>query len=572
MFGFGKKKDVFDQIFGDGAAQARVEFAPEPVASHESHVVADVPRFEYSALASYRHAWDDGEKFPGGFGTTLTLIPDYWTLRARSAQLFETNIYGRGVIRRLLTNELNTGLHLEAAPEESVLGKPEDSLADWSEDVETRFALWAKDPYLCDHYERSTFGELQVQARRESLIDGDVLVVMRQDKRTRLPRIQLIRGSSVSTPPLRDRNGGNKICHGVEIDAQGRHAAFWVAQDDGTHKRLPAYGEKSGRRLAWLIYGTDKRLDDVRGKPLLALVLQSLREVDRYRDSTQRKASILAMLAMFLEKTEDKQGSRAFTAGAVRKSVETVLDNEGHERSFKSQQHHPGMVIEELQHGEKPQAFQVNGTTETYGTFEEAIIQAVAWTLEIPPEILTLSFSSNYSASQAAVNEFKQYLNKVRMAFGEGFCEPIYQEWLISEVLNQRIVADGLLDAWRDYFNKHYVVGAWLASDWTGNVKPAVDLSKLVEAYKVLVEENFISRDQAARELTGTKLSKNQRKNRRDNLVQGEVNKPLAELEALTRPKPLPPGGAGGPPDDKTPAKPAKPAKSAEQQESNVAS
>lgn len=565
MFGLGRKKDVFDQIFGDGAAAARAEFAadpaPAPTAAH-----ADAPRYTYEALGSYRHAWDDGEKFPGGFGATLSLTPDYWTLRARSAQLFETNIYGRGVIRRLLTNELNTGLHLEAAPEESVLGKPEDSLADWSEDVETRFSLWAKDPYLCDHSERSTFGELQVQARREALIDGDVLVVMRQDQRTKLPRIQLIRAKWIANPVAKDRHNGNKICHGVELDAQGRHVAFWVTQEDGSSKRLPAYGEKSGRRIAWLVYGTDKRVDDVRGKPLLALVLQSLREVDRYRDSTQRKAAVLAMLALFIEKGEDKPGSRAFTAGAVRKGADTILDNEGVERTFKTQTHHPGMVIEELQQGEKPQAFQVNGTTETFGTFEQAIIQAVAWTLEIPPEILTLSFNSNYSASQAAVNEFKQYLNKARMAFGEGFCEPIYQEWLVSEVLNQRVKADGLLEAWRDYYAQHHIVGAWLTSDWTGNVKPAVDLSKLVDGYEKMVEMGAISRDRMSRELTGTKFSKNIRKLTRENLQVAEANKPLAELEALKRPKPTPPGGAGGPPDDE-PAKPAKPARAAAQKE-----
>jgi hypothetical protein len=151
--------------------EAVVDVAAEELASARPY--ADPPRYAVSSFAPSRGAWDDGEKFPGGFGPTLLLTTDYWTLRARSAQLFETNIYGRGVIRRLLTNELNTGLHLECTPVESVLGKEEDSLADWSEDVESRFLLWAKDPYLCDYYQRSTFGALQVQLRRESLLDDE---------------------------------------------------------------------------------------------------------------------------------------------------------------------------------------------------------------------------------------------------------------------------------------------------------------------------------------------------------------------------------------------------------------
>jgi hypothetical protein len=107
-------------------------------------------------LEPYRYAYQGGTKFPGGYGPTNFLIPDYWTLRARSAEVFETNLYARGIIRCLLTNELHTGLHLEATPEERVLGFPEDGLAEWSEKTENRFAIWGKDPYLCDQNERSS--------------------------------------------------------------------------------------------------------------------------------------------------------------------------------------------------------------------------------------------------------------------------------------------------------------------------------------------------------------------------------------------------------------------------------
>ncbi len=550
---FGRKKDLFGALFG-ADAQAR---APAVAAAQSS---SDLPRIAYSSLAPARGAWDNGDKFAGSFGPTLLLTTDYWTLRARSAQLFETNIYGRGVIRRLLTNELNTGLHLECTPVESVLGKEEDSLADWSEDVESRFLLWAKDPYLCDYYQRSTFGQLQVQLRRESLLDGDALVVMRSDPRTKLPRIQIIRGAKVENPLTDAPQKGNKICHGVEIDPTGKHVAFWVRQDDDTIKRIPAWGEKSGRRIAWLVYGTDKRIDDVRGKPLLSLVLQSLREVDRYRDSTQRKATVLSMLSAYIEQTEEGKASRAFAAGAVRRDVEQAIGDGEDNRTFKTQVHHPGLVLDQLKKGEKVHAFQVNGTTDSFGDFEEAIVCAVAWALEIPPEILRLSFSSNYSASQAAVNEFKGYLNKMRMEFAEAFCEPIYQEWLISEVLNARIDAPGLLDAWRDYFGQFEIVGAWLLSDWTGNIKPSVDPVKTADGYEKLINMGLCTRDRAARETTGTKFSRNARKLVRENQQIAEANKPVAELEALKRPKPEPPKppGSDGPPDDKTPAKPPK--------------
>ncbi len=72
----------------------------------------------------------DGDKFPGGFGPTQLFTADYWTLRERSSQLFTENLYARGLIRRLITNEINTGLTPEATPDEQIIGVAEDSLAD----------------------------------------------------------------------------------------------------------------------------------------------------------------------------------------------------------------------------------------------------------------------------------------------------------------------------------------------------------------------------------------------------------------------------------------------------------
>ena len=47
---------------------------------------------------------------------------DYWTLRARSSQLFNENLYARGLLRRLITNEINTGLTPECCPDEEIIG------------------------------------------------------------------------------------------------------------------------------------------------------------------------------------------------------------------------------------------------------------------------------------------------------------------------------------------------------------------------------------------------------------------------------------------------------------------
>lgn len=497
---------------------------------------APIPSIQVSALgpAPVRWNYDDGEKFAGGYGATRINITDYWTLRARSSELFETNLYARGLIRRLVTNIINTGLHLECAPEEKILGLEDDDLADWSEDVENRFGLWSKEPWLCDHHERLSFGAIQSAAYMEALIDGDVLAVLRQDPNTRLTRVQLIKGSCVRSPMQAPRNG-NRIEHGVELDAQDRQVAYWITQRDGTSKRLPAYGEKSGRRLAWLVYATDKRLDQVRGKPILSLVLQSMKEIDRYRDSTQRKATVNSIFVAAVERSTPGASTKPVTGGAIRAGTMPARDDGGTPRRFAAAEHIPGAVIEELQVGETFKPMGSAGTDERFGDFETAIIKAIAWAHEIPPEILMLAFGKNYAGSQAAINEFKMYLNRVRTRFGEEFCQPIYVEWLISAVLSQKINADGLIESWRNW-KQYDAFCAWTSADWSGHIKPAVDLSKLVEGYAAMVREGFIDRDRATRELTGMKHSKVAKKLKRENAGLAEAREPLEKLMRTVTP------------------------------------
>jgi lambda family phage portal protein len=486
-------------------------------------------------LSQWRYSFDDGSKFAGGYGPTNLLLTDYWTLRARSSELFETNIYARGIVRRLITNEINDGLKLQSMPEERILGKAEDDLADWTEEVENRFQLWCDRPALCDQTEQQSFGAIQAAARRESLVDGDVLVVLRQDQRTGLPRVQLIKGSQVQTP-MNALSTGATVKHGVELDSSGRHVAFYITQEDGTSKRLPAFGEKSGRRLAWLVYGTDKRIDDVRGKPLLSLVLQSLKEIDRFRDAKQRAAVVASSLAIFVKKTEDKPGTLPMMGGAVRRGTAVAESGGGTTatRTFQTAEWSPGTTIDELQHGEEPVAFQSNAATEGFSSFEEAIVHAIAWCFEIPPEILTLEFSSNYSASKAAINEFAMYLNRMRADFGTSFCQPVFVEWLLAEVTAKRITAAGLLEAWRDPA-QYDIFAAWVSSSWSGQIKPSVDPVKEAAGYAAKLALGSITYDQVSRETSGSKFTKNIKQQEREIQMLVKAREPIAKLESMSK-------------------------------------
>lgn len=486
----------------------------------------------YGGYAPAYPAVFDGDKFPGGFGPTQLLQADYWTLRERSGELFRNNLYAKGLVRRLITNEINTGLSPESCPDEQVLGVPEGSLDDWSELVESRFNVWATAPTLCDYELQRTFGELQELIRLEALIEGDCLVILRSSQVTKLPMVQVVRGNRVRTPfPVSVRKG-HKVVEGVELDPRNRQVAYWVLQDDGSSKRVPAWGEKSGRRISWLHYGCERRAEEIRGDSLLGVVLQSLKEVDRYRDSAQRKAVINSIMAMFIKKTEERAGSLAMTAGAVRADTATTGDTTP--RTIQAQGFLPGMVAETLQFGEEPVLLGGQGTDVNFGVFEEAIIQGVAWANEVPPEILRLAFSNNYSASQAAINEYKIYLNKRWKRTGDTICTPIYTDWMLSEVLIGKLDAPGLLESWKNP-EKYDTFGAITMVDWYGSIKPSTDMLKAAKASEVLVRNCWSTNAREARGLTGTKWRRNARKVKRETEIKLEVNAPLMEAQEAER-------------------------------------
>ena len=473
-----------------------------------------------------RHGWD-GEKFPGGIDDDglggFDLDMSYELLRERSEKLFTENIFAKGLLRRLVTNEIHTGLMVEATPVESVIGVPPESLLDWADDVELRFSLWGENPLVCDQAGRLTWGEIQALIRLEALVGGDCLVVMRQNKETKLPMLEVVKASSIDGHSTdEDLLEGHKVEYGIEVNRAGKHVAFHVirndpAPDESRTMRIPAFDD-NGRRNAWMVYGSDMRANTLRGEPMLGVVLQSLKELDRYRDAVLRKAVVNSVFAMFVRKTNDGPGSLPISNAAVKRGLEDpwVQSEPGQEaREFRVAKQYPGVVVEELAKGEEIVGMDNRGLDTAYPVFQDAIIAAFAWLNQIPPEILTLSFNSNYSASQAALNEFVIYLQLRRKVFGASVLAYVYSDWLLSQTLLGGIKADGLAGTIND-LSQFELQGAWVNASWEGAIKPHMDPLKAVRAALEAIDGGLMSHTVAMKQLYGRKFSLHIKQIKRD--------------------------------------------------------
>lgn len=476
----------------------------------------------------------DGEQFFRGLGGYIDEISglDYWQLRKRSAALFYSNIHAQGIVERFVTNVIHTGLEVECTPETIVLGLLDRKMVKaWTELVENRYRLYCNAKQIVDIKGRRTEGELQKQIYREALVEGDCLVVNRMDLATELPQLQIVPGNRVQTPleKLMDPT----VVDGVHLDSNGKHLGYWVYQGTAhvfsdKYVYVPAYGQNSGRRTAWMVYGPVKREDDVRGQPLLSVVMQGLKDLHDYRGYSVLKAKINALIVAQVE-NDQPTINRPITPHAPRRETATMSSKD---TASPIDLHYaePGIVLQNMAVGQKLNAYAVSGADVNYGPFATAIIAGMAWGLQCPPEILLLSFNSNYSASQAASEEWRMYLGSERERIANEHNQNLFEEWFISELLLGKFLAGQFLDARRDP-SRYDEAQAWLATEWYGSVKPHIDGIKQVGKYNMMFAAGLMTHDRASRESSGMKHSKVVERLREENEALADMIVPFLELK-----------------------------------------
>ena len=127
-------------------------------------------------------------------------------------------------------------------------------------------------------------------------------------------RVRLIEADRLSSPGGYDTIDDH-IIGGVETDSTGEVVAYHFSKHhplsysgtDVEWVRVPAYGEKTGQRNVIHIMARE-RIDQRRGVPFLAPVIEALKQLGRYTDAELVAAVVSGMFTVFIEKESPEDG------------------------------------------------------------------------------------------------------------------------------------------------------------------------------------------------------------------------------------------------------------------------
>lgn len=437
-------------------------------------------------------------------------------LRSRSSDMAINSPIGSAAINRYRTNVVGAGLIPSPRPDYRLLGISAEEATEWRRKTKAEFNLWANS-VDCDLYRKHNFYDMQDIAFIASLVDGDSWAAVKYRKpigdAIYCTKVQLFEASRVCNPnsygvlgtninvEVKNERNGNRIVNGVEINNDGAVVAYWVSSRvpyDPTDtktlqwQRVEAFGRKTGMPNVLQI-SHEERPEQYRGVPILAPVIEEIKQIARYTGAELTAAIVKSYFTLFF-KTQAQNGLGNALPEAFSEEDKIDFDKYLFELG--------AGTMNELPPGYEVQTVDASRSLSTFEPFTNSLIAQVGAGMEVPSEVLLSRFQSSYSAARGSLLQFQAVTKKRRIWFARDFCQPIYERWLAEAVAIGRIKAPG-------FFDDPLIRQAWSKADWFGPTMGMLDPVKEVEAAKLRVDYGFSTGEQESAEITGTEYGEN---------------------------------------------------------------
>ena len=445
-------------------------------------------------------------------------------LASRARILDMSSPVARAAVQCLTQGVVGSGLKYSPLPTSQYF----DDYASLTNALSERLDLMSN-LHLLDSTGRLTFGELQSALFRNFILSGDAFLLRK--KTGKRCSWRLVEERCCFTPEWmqKDETGalsrtddGHIVVDGVELSKNLRPIAYWftftpdkcATKDDWI--RIPAY-DRRGFPIV-LHAGMIDRGDQYRGISMLAPLIETLWTTLCYAQAETQGALIEAAHSFFITSdainpTLDPLASLSQAAldRPLVPDAETKQDEDaqytldplgfgGLENSWfggairRSQYVSPGTSVR-LKPGEKIEYPPSNRPNSYYGAFLETQAKLVGAATRIPYEVLLQNFESSYSASRAALGQFKQTCEAYKTRFVESVMKPIFTMFAM-EVLSDLGVSD---DEIADKARTLGMISVWNNRERPIHIDETKELAFWLDAYKA----GLITKNEAAQAMFG---------------------------------------------------------------------
>jgi lambda family phage portal protein len=441
---------------------------------------------------------------PGDGSADSALLPNLKDLRQDSRGLVRVAPIARAAIHRLATNVVGPGLTYEPEIDRDVLGLSEDQADEWKAIAKREFTLFSESRN-CDATRQQNLAGLQNLTYRSVLESGDVFVAKRSIERVDHPyslAFQLFEADQIDNPPgvidgqVKD---GRRIVKGVELDGDGAAVAYHFLKNhpgelgqrgNRDTERVPVIGAATGRMMVKHFYRVD-RVGLHRGEPILAPVIEMLRQLATYTNAELMAAVIGAMITVVYE-TKD---------GSTLKNVNPDEETGDESETDTAYDMVPGKVME-LYNQQKIDVPTPGRPNTAFDVFFVAVVRQIGAALGLPFEVLIQHFTASYSASRAALEQAWLLFRRDRKWLADEFCQWSYREFLWEAVSLNRIAAPG-------FDSDPILRQAWSGAIWIGPARISLDPLRENKADEIAEAHAWKTGAQNTRERTGGSFERN---------------------------------------------------------------
>lgn len=378
-------------------------------------------RRSYEAAKSTRV---DKKWKPSNQTADMELLGDADTMRARARDLVRNNSYAKGVLRAVLRNVVGHGIKPQAAVEQRN-GKPNER---FNIAAETLWERWCR---TCDIAGRLTFYEMQQMVLSERWEAGECLIRFVNDDTDRsrpIPlALELIEADRFAPDSHFsrgvNRDTGNEVRRGVEIDRNGRPVAYHLYATPPNDLNSFNYRPRRFDASEFLHLYRPTRIGQTRGVTEFASIMRWCHGLHRYVDHEQLAKEVASCLSVVI-KTMD--GNAA--GGIAGSSSEDTTDTSGNAFEFIE----PGLVAR-LMPGEDVSVVNPSRGAEDSKAWIGLMLRSMGVGTGLSYERLTRDYSeTNYSSNRAGDLEDRREFRMEQQWLIEKLCRPVWRRFIAS--------------------------------------------------------------------------------------------------------------------------------------------